>query len=95
MDATFMQDEENLRRFERKILRKIFGPICHHDGSWRIRTNYEINVLINNANIVRFIKPRGIRWLGHAHRMEPNRSTNKIIEWRPFETGSRGRPMKR
>ena len=27
--------------FERKILRKIFGP-NYEDGSWRIKTNQEI-----------------------------------------------------
>jgi len=25
--------------FERRVMRKIFGPIKSQDGSWRIRTN--------------------------------------------------------
>jgi hypothetical protein len=37
-------------------LRKIFGPVQNEDGSWRIRMNYELNELVGNADIVRFIK---------------------------------------
>jgi hypothetical protein len=50
------RDEKHLRIFERRILRKIFGPVQNEDGSWRIRINYELNELIGNADIVRFIK---------------------------------------
>jgi hypothetical protein len=35
------QDEQHLRIFERRILRKIF-----EDGSWRIRMNYELTYLL-------------------------------------------------
>jgi len=64
------QDEKHLRIFERRILRKIFGPVQNEDGSWRIRKNYELNELIENADTVRFIKSRRIAWLGHAMRMD-------------------------
>jgi hypothetical protein len=57
------RDEQHLRIFERKILRKIFGPIQDKNGSWRIRMNHELNELIGNADIVRFIKSRRIAWL--------------------------------
>ena len=29
--------------FERKIMRKILGPMRSDDGYWRIKTNQEIN----------------------------------------------------
>ena len=32
--------------FERKILRKIFGPAKEINGLWRIKTNEELDVLI-------------------------------------------------
>jgi hypothetical protein len=38
-------DEQHLRIFERRILRKIFGPVQNEDGPWRIRMNYELNEL--------------------------------------------------
>jgi len=50
------RDEQYLRIFERRILSKIFGPVQNEDGSWRIRMNHELNELIENADIVRFIK---------------------------------------
>jgi hypothetical protein len=42
--------------FERKILRKIFGPIRVCEDRWRIRTNDELVILINHASIVRYVK---------------------------------------
>jgi len=51
----YLKDEINLSIFERQILRKIFGPV-NIDSVWRIRNNMEIDNLIEEANIVRFIK---------------------------------------
>jgi len=56
------RDEQYLRIFEGRILRKIFGPAQNEDGFWRIRMNYELNDLIKNADIVRFVKAK--EWLG-------------------------------
>jgi hypothetical protein len=39
-----------------RILREIFGPVQNEHVSWRIRINHELNELIENADIVRFIK---------------------------------------
>ena len=36
--------------FERKVLRKIFGPTKERDGTWRIKTNYELDKLIRHKN---------------------------------------------
>jgi hypothetical protein len=57
------RDEQHLRIFERRILKKIFGPVQNENGSWRSRMNYELNKPIENADIVRFIKSRRIAWL--------------------------------
>jgi hypothetical protein len=89
------RDEQQLRISERGILRKIFGPVQNEDGSWRIRINYELNKLIENADIVRFIKSRRIAWLGHVMRMGDKRTHQRILEWKPIGTRIRGRPRKR
>ena len=40
--------------FETKILRKIFGPNKQADGSWRIKTNEELDKLVKRKqNMVR------------------------------------------
>jgi hypothetical protein len=36
--------------------------VQNEDGSWGIRINHELNELIENADIVRFIKNRRIDW---------------------------------
>ena len=41
--------------FERKILRKIFGP-TYKNGSWRIKTNQELDKLIKRKSIINFAR---------------------------------------
>ena len=89
------RDVQHLRIFERKILRKIFGPVQDKDGSWRIRMNHELNELIGNADVVRFIKSRRIAWLGHVMRMDEKRIPKRELEWKPTCRRIRGRPRKR
>jgi len=88
-------DEQHLRISERRILRKIFGPVQNEDGSWRIRMNYELNELIENADIVRFMKRRRIAWLGYVMRMDDKTTPKRISEWKHIGTRIRGRPRKR
>jgi hypothetical protein len=42
--------------FERKIMRKISGPTRTADGYWRIKTNQEINDILQGQNTIGFIK---------------------------------------
>jgi hypothetical protein len=58
-------------------------------------TNQELNELIGNADIVRFIKSRRMTWLGHVTRMERGRIPRRILEWKPIGRRIRGRPRKR
>jgi hypothetical protein len=81
--------------FERRILRKIFGPVQNEDGYWRIRMNYELSELVKNADIVRFIKSRRMALLGHVMRMDEKRTPKRISEWKPIGRRSTGRPRKR
>ena len=89
------RNEQYLRIFGRRTLRKIFGPVQNEDVSCRIRMNYELNELIENVDIVRFIKSRRIAWLGHVMRMDDKRTPKRILEWKPVDTRIRGRPRKR
>jgi len=59
-----MEEERALAVFERKILRKIYGPVKENELC-RIRRNDELEAIIKGENIVRFIKWQKIRWLGH------------------------------
>jgi hypothetical protein len=55
--------------FERKILRKIFGPTKEDNGIWRIKTNKELDELINHCNIINYVKAQRLSWFGHINRM--------------------------
>ena len=79
------KDENNLRIFERRILRKIFGPV-NIDSIWRIRNNMEIGILTEGADTVRFIKAQRFKWLGYVQRMDRTRSTRKLLDWKPMGT---------
>jgi hypothetical protein len=49
-------EQNRLQVFERRVLRKIYGPTLDKDGTWRIKKNEELENLIKKENIVRFIK---------------------------------------
>ena len=87
-------DEELIQRWERKVLRRIFGAICV-DGFWRMRTNKELDLLYQSPTIVREVKARRIRWLGHVQRMEENRVPKKVLCSKPEGSRSVGRPRLR
>jgi len=57
--------------------------------------NYELKKLIENADIVRFIKSRSIAWLDHVMRMNDTRTPKIILAWKPLGTRIRRRPRKR
>jgi hypothetical protein len=63
--------------------------------TWSIKMSYELNKLIENADIVRFIKSRKIAWVGHVMRMDDKRTPKRILQWKPTGTRPRGRPWKR
>lgn len=45
----------SLKVFEWKVMRKIYDPIKNQDGGWIIRTNKEIDLLEEDADIVSHI----------------------------------------
>lgn len=44
--VTTKTDEKKLKVFERKILRKIFGPESNNDGGYKIRSNKKLRRII-------------------------------------------------
>jgi hypothetical protein len=87
-------DENSLRIFERKILRKVYGPLQEGD-TWRIRYNEEFNRFIKGEDIVKFIKVQRIRWLGHVKRMEVGAMPRRMMKGRLFKGRRKGRPRLR
>ena len=87
-------DANKLRVFERKIIRRIYGPLCENN-EWRIRTNAEIEDLLGQEDIIRFVKSQRLRWIGHLERMMETRMPKRL--YKASMTGRRlpGRPRNR
>jgi hypothetical protein len=56
---------ERLSVFERKILRKIFGPTKEDNGIWSIETNKDQDGLIKHRKIINYVKSQRLSWFGH------------------------------
>jgi len=55
---------------ENRVLRRIFGPKRDEvTGEWKLPHNEKLNDLYSLPNIVRVIKSRIMRWVGHVGRM--------------------------
>jgi hypothetical protein len=65
------------------------------DGTWRIKTNEELEILIKKKNIVRFIKSQRLRWAAHVVRMDTTRIVKKVSEWEPRSSRPVGIPRLR
>jgi hypothetical protein len=60
-----LREERRLR-----VLRRIFEPKKEKGtGEYRKLHNKELNDLYSSLNIIRVIKSRGVRWVGHVARM--------------------------
>lgn len=88
-------DENKLLVFERKILRRIYGPVRSDDGEWRRRTNAELATLYKEIDIVKWIKLGRLRWAGHVARMNNDELPKKLMLARPDRVRRVGRPRLR
>jgi hypothetical protein len=82
--------EVALAAFERKILRKIFRPVCIN-GSLRLHYNEELCSIYKSADVITHIKLRRLEWAGHVHWMQSSR----IVEGRILGGKPVGRPHRR
>ena len=84
-------DELRLGVFERKILRRICGPICE-GATWRSRYIEEPYRLYDETDLVTTIRITRLRWAGHVVRMQDNLPCKKITFDKPERRRRLGRP---
>jgi hypothetical protein len=89
-----IRSKDVLNTWERKILRKIYGPV-QENGGWRVRTNQELYELYEDPCITNEVKSARLRWLGHVERMPENRAVRQVFRNHPQGRRLPGRPRKR
>ncbi|KAJ4431782.1 hypothetical protein ANN_20387 [Periplaneta americana] len=88
-----LREEQRLRVFENKVLRKIFGAKRDEvTGEWRKLHNAELHALYSSPDIIRNIKSRRLRWAGHVARMGESRNAYRVLVGRPEGIRPLGRP---
>jgi hypothetical protein len=61
-------DQQMVDGFERKVLRKIYGPV-QDKGTWRSRHNDELYTLFKEPKLTTAIRLARLRWASHVQRM--------------------------
>ena len=84
-------DELRLGVFERKILRRIYGPICE-GVTWRSIYNEELYHPHDETDLVTTIKIARLRWAGYIVRTQDNLPYKKITLDKPEVRRRVGRP---
>ncbi|KAJ4431417.1 hypothetical protein ANN_20014 [Periplaneta americana] len=91
-----LREEQRLRVFEDKVLRKTFGAKRDEvTGEWRKLHNAELHALYSSPDIIRNIKSRRLRWVGHVARMGESRNAYRVLVGRPEGKKPLGRPRRR
>jgi hypothetical protein len=87
-----LREEHRLRVFEKRVLRRIFGPKRDEMmGECRKRHNMELRDLYSSPRIIRIIKSRRMRWAGYVAQMGEKRNVYRLLVGkRPL-----GRPKRR
>jgi len=90
-----LREERRLRVFEKRLLRRIFGPKRDEvTGEWRKLHSEELNVLCSSPNILRVTKSRRMRWAGHVARMGRGEACTGFW-WGNLRKRPLGRPRRR
>jgi hypothetical protein len=73
----------------RTVLKRIFGPKWDEvTGEWEKLHSEELHNLYSSPNIIRQIKSRRMRWVGHVARMEEERKVYRVLVVKPEIKGT-------
>jgi hypothetical protein len=83
--------ENIINSYERKILRRILGPI-NDNGTWRIRYSKEIYTLYGDPELSTVIQLRRLQWAGHVQRMVSQSIPRMVMAGQMFGKRPVGKP---
>jgi hypothetical protein len=82
--------------FENRVLRRMFGPKRDEVmGKWRKLHNEELRDLYSSPSIIRIIKSRRMRWVGHVARMGEKMNAYRLLVGKPEGKRPLGRPRRK
>jgi hypothetical protein len=91
-----LREEHKLMTFKNGVLRRVFGPKWQKvAGDWRRLHNEELHNFCASRNIIRVIKSKRIKWVGHVAHMGETRNSYKILAEKPEWKRPLGRPRRR
>jgi hypothetical protein len=81
-----LRKEHRLKVFVNRVVRRIVGPKRDEvTGEWRKLHSEELRILYSSSNIVRQMKSRRMRWVGHVARMGEEREVYRVLVGKPEE----------
>jgi hypothetical protein len=87
-----LREEHRLRVLEKRVLRRIFGLQSGEvTGEWKRLHNKELYAVYCSPNIIRVIKSRRLRWVGHVTRMGERRGAYRALVGKPEKRRPLGR----
>jgi hypothetical protein len=90
--SLILREEQRLRVFENRMLRRIFGPKTNEvTEEWRKLRSGELHNLYSSPDI-RQIKSRRMRWAGHVAHVGEGRNMYRVLVGRPKGKRSLERP---
>jgi hypothetical protein len=91
-----LREEHRLGAFENRLLRRIFGLKRDEvTGELRKLHNEELHDLYSSPSIIRIIKARRMRWMGHVARMGKKKNAYRLLVGKPEGRRPLGRPRRR
>jgi hypothetical protein len=89
--AIITYNGDNTAIFERKFVRQIHGPTCDN-VIWRIRYYNKFYELVGEPDMIKEIKSKRVRWLGHLFRANEHHPCRMLTFTKLHGTRKLGRP---